>query len=70
MSDTLDILCVFLTSGKTFTFRYVTILSDNEFAIKFAYNAMSDGLEKEATFYKANVAGVSKTFAIDEEESK
>ena len=69
MNDTLDILCLFLTSGRTFTFRYVTILSDNEYAVTFAYNAMSDGLEKEATFYKANLAGVAKTASTPEEET-
>jgi hypothetical protein len=73
VNDTLDILCLFLTSGRTFTFRYVTILSDNEYEIRFAYNAMSDGLEKEATFYKAHVAGVAKTASTSdtpEEETR
>ena len=57
----LSILCLFTVNGKTFTFRNVGILSDNEFAITFQYAAMSDGLTKIGTFYKANLAGISKT---------
>lgn len=52
-------VCFFLTSGKTFTFRNAKILTDNETAISISYIAMSDGLHKTATFYKANLAGVS-----------
>ena len=63
------ILCIFLVSGKTFTFRDAAILSDNEFALTFDYAAMSDGLTKTATFYKAQVAGVSKTPYPAEEEA-
>jgi hypothetical protein len=55
------ILCIFLVSGRTFTFRDVSITSDNEFAVTFDYAAMSDGLSKTATFYKAQVAGLAKT---------
>lgn len=60
-TDHYSILCVFLNSGHTFTFRDVTITSDNEKAIRFKYAAMSDGKSKEATFYKQNVAGVALT---------
>ena len=65
-------LCIFLASGRTFTFRDVEITSDNEFALTFDYSAMSDGLTKQATFYKAQVAGVSKTQYpdLDEQEAK
>ena len=56
-----SILCVFLNSGHTFTFRDVTVVSDNETAVHFKYAAMSDGKSKEATFYKQNVAGVALT---------
>lgn len=59
----LAILCIFLNTGRTFTFRNVNVLHDNEFAITFEYAAMSDGLAKQATFYKAHVAGVAKTEA-------
>ena len=57
----LSILCLFLVSGRTFTFRNVEIVSDNEFAITFQYAAMSDGLTKTGTFYKVNLVGISKT---------
>jgi len=55
-----DSICLFLNSGKTFTFRQVEIEHDNQAAITFKYSAMSDGKVKVATFYKENVAGVSK----------
>ena len=54
-----ELLCLFLTSGKTFTFREVEVVHDNETAITFFYKAMSDGEQKKATFYKQHVAGVS-----------
>ena len=57
----LGILCVFLNSGHTFTFRDVTIVTDNETVVVFKYTAMSDGAPKTATFYKQNVAGVALT---------
>lgn len=53
-------LCLFFATGRTFTFRNVTIISDNETAITFTYKAMSDGLSKTATFFKAHVVGISK----------
>lgn len=56
-----SILCIFLNSGHTFTFRDVTITHDNETIIQFKYAAMSDGKLKEATFYKQHVAGVALT---------
>lgn len=54
-----DSLCIFLTTGRTYTFRKVNVVSDNETAITFEYEAMSDGLKKKATFFKQHVAGVS-----------
>jgi hypothetical protein len=54
-------ICIFLSSGKTFTFRDVEILCDNESVIKFGYSAMSDGLIKVAIFPKANLCGWSLT---------
>lgn len=56
-----SILCVFLNTGHTFTFRDVTVVCDNETVVQFEYAAMSDGKIKTATFYKQNVAGVSLT---------
>ncbi len=57
----LGILCVFLNTGRTFTFRDVAVVCDNETVVQFEYAAMSDGKIKMATFYKQNVAGVSLT---------
>lgn len=54
-------LCIFLNTSHTFTFRGVTIITDNETTIRFKYTAMSDGKSKEATFYKQNVAGAALT---------
>lgn len=56
-----SILCIFLNSGHTFTFRNVEVIADNETVVVFKYTAMSDGKSKEATFYKQNVAGVAVT---------
>lgn len=53
-------VCIFLVSGKTFTFKDVTILQNNETVLVFKYAAMSDGLSKTATFSKAHVAGYSE----------
>lgn len=52
-------LCIFLTSGKTFTFKNVHITQDNESVLVFVYTAMSDSKLKEGTFFKANMAGMS-----------
>jgi hypothetical protein len=52
-------VCIFLATGKTFTFRDAMILTDNESAIVVRYTAMSDGAIKTATFVKSNIAGVS-----------
>ena len=60
MGDGAAGMCFFLNTGRTYTFRNVEVLSDNETAITIKYTAMSDGLKKEATFYKAHVVGVSK----------
>lgn len=56
-----SILCVFLNTGHTFTFRNVEVITDNETVVVFKYTAMSDGRSKTATFYKQNVAGVALT---------
>lgn len=59
-------LCVFLVSGRTFTFRNVKVVVDNETIIVFEYLAMSDGLKKSGVFYKQHIVGISTT----EEEVK
>lgn len=55
-----DHLCVFLATGRTYTFHGVEIESDNETALTFYYRAMSDGRKKRAEFYKSQLAGVSR----------
>jgi len=60
MIEQLVSLCIFLTSGKTFTFLNVTVKHDNQTAITFTYTAMSDGQPKEAVFYKEHIAGIAR----------
>lgn len=60
MTKQLSSLCLFFATGRTFTFRDVTVLTDNENMITFEYTAMSDGLPKQATFSKFHVAGISR----------
>lgn len=52
-------LCIFLTSGKTFSFKGISIVTDNESVLVFNYTAMSDLRSKTATFLKRNMAGYS-----------
>jgi hypothetical protein len=52
-------LCLFLPTGKTFTFKNVDIVQDNESVLKIEYVAMSDGNRKVATFQKSQVVGYS-----------
>ena len=58
--ESLQSICFFLVSGRTFVFRDVTVLHDNQSATTFTYTAMSDGLIKTATFFKEHVAGIGK----------
>lgn len=52
-------VCVFLQTGRTFTFRDAVIVQDNEAVITIEYVAMSDGNKKRAIFQKAIIAGWS-----------
>lgn len=54
-------LCLFLLSGKTFTFREVKIVQDNESVLVFEYVAMSDGKRKRMTARKDALVGHSTT---------
>ncbi len=56
-----SILCIFLKTGHTFTFKDVELTVDNESALQFNYSAMSDGKWKTGNFPKANIAGWSVT---------
>jgi len=55
------ILCIFTRQGKTFTFKNVEVVCDNETILQFTYTAMSDGKVKTATFPKGGVCGWSLT---------
>ena len=54
-------ICIFTEAGRTYTFRNVSLIIDNETVITFIYSAMSDGLRKEGTFYKNRIVGISLT---------
>jgi len=60
MNTKLKCICFFLNTGKTYTFRDVEVISDNQTAIHIRYKAVSDGFSKEAIFYKEHVAGVAR----------
>ena len=53
-------ICIFLESGRTFTFRGVVIIVDNESVLTFDYIAMSDGNTKRVTFSKFRIVGVAQ----------
>lgn len=53
-------ICFFLNSGKTFTFKNVLDLTENQTVIEFSYQAMSDKKFKQGKFYVANIVGWSK----------
>jgi len=55
------ILCIFTPMGRTFTFRNIEIVRDDETDLQFNYVAMSDGRLKTATFPKATFCGWSVT---------
>ena len=50
-------ICIFLESGRTFTFKDVSEITDNESTLAFSYYAMSDGLRKRVTFSKFRIVG-------------
>lgn len=52
-------ICIFTPHGKTFTFRNVTLVTDNESVLVFDYVAMSDAARKTHTAIKANIVGYS-----------
>jgi len=56
-----SILCIFIQTGRTYTFKDVEMVCDNEAVLMFNYSAMSDGKSKTATFPKVNLAGWSVT---------
>lgn len=54
-------LCIFTPTGRTYTFKNVDVLCDNEAVLVFNYSAMSDGKAKTATFPKSTLCGWSVT---------
>ena len=56
-----EILCVFTPQGKTFTFKDVEVIVDNETFLQFSYKAMSDGKIKVGNFPKGKLVGWSTT---------
>lgn len=56
-----SIICIFTQTGRTYTFKSIELLCDNETVIQFSYRAMSDGKEKIATFPKNTICGWSLT---------
>jgi len=56
-----QILCIFTPTGRTYTFKDVTVICDNETVLCFEYTAMSDGKSKVATFPKTTICGWSVT---------
>ena len=56
-----SIMCIFTQQGKTFTFKNGAIVYSNETTLQFTYSSMSDGLFKEAIFFKNTICGWSIT---------
>ena len=50
---------IFLATGRTFTFRDVADVVENETSLTFSYTAMSDGNAKTVTFYRPEIVGHS-----------
>jgi len=60
-----DSLCIFTNYGRTYTFKEVTIVCDNETILQFRYKAMSDSLVKVGTFPKSGICGWSTSKLTD-----
>lgn len=56
---TLDSICLFLPTGRTFTFRQCAITTNNETVLVIEYKAMSDGRVKTITVQKSQIVGWS-----------
>lgn len=61
MAEQFDMVTVFTDNGRTFSFRDVQFVCDNESVVEFRYSAMSDGRTKTAIFFKSRIVGISKT---------
>lgn len=56
-SNEYSLLHIFTSDGKTFTFKNVTVLVDNESVLLFEYYSVSDGAKKRGNFYKSRIVG-------------
>lgn len=54
-------VCVFLQSGRTFTFRDVSVACDNETFLILEYSSMKAGKSKRALLQKSAIVGWSLT---------
>lgn len=61
MSAVYETVCLFLPTGRTFTFRDVTVACDNETFLILEYASMKDGKTKRAIIQKAAIVGWSLT---------
>lgn len=52
-------LCIFSPAGRTFTFRGVEIVTDNESVLVAEYTAMSDHRRKRVTVLKSAIVAYS-----------
>lgn len=52
-------LCLFLPTGRTFTFKDVVLTTNNETVLVFDYRAMSDGEGKTMTVFRDSIVGYS-----------
>lgn len=68
MSHMKEGLTIFLGSGKTYTFRDVKVLNDNQTQLVFQYAAVSDGIPKVGNFLKNDNFAGTCLFAYDDDE--
>jgi hypothetical protein len=50
-------ICLFIPTGRTFTFKNAEILTNNETVLVIEYVAMSDGKSKKITVQKDQIVG-------------
>ena len=62
MNKKIETLCLFCSTGRTFTFKDIEIVTDNETVLVFTYNAMSDGKSKTMVAYKSQIIGASMLY--------
>lgn len=58
------VICLFIPTGRTFTFRDAKITIDNETVLVIEYVAMSDGKVKRVTVQKSQIVGWAVTLPL------